>query len=265
MVTWIHDVPTAMAAALICAVCIGFTLLGVLVFRPIARTFVRKQAGLNTVVGNFLGVYGVIYGILLGLLAVAAYERNLSVKEAVLAEGTTLYALFRDVSAFPEPTRSKLQAELVDYNDHVIEKEWPQLRRGDFAAGALPFVGVFQATLTRFEPSRRGEEVLLAQTLATFDEFLECRATRLHRGLERIPPIMWWVVLLGAGINMLILWLLDMRILVQLVLGGIFSFYLGAVISLIVVMDRAFQGDYGLSPEVFERLASFMQKVMAGA
>ena len=38
--------------------------------------------------------------------------------------------LYRDVSGYPEPARSRLQGELRDYTRFVIEQAWPEQRHG---------------------------------------------------------------------------------------------------------------------------------------
>jgi hypothetical protein len=69
-----------------------------------------------------------------------------------------------------------------------------------------------------------------------------------------IPTIMWYVVIVGAILNIGLLWLFDMRFLTLMVLGGVLSFFLGAMILLIVMMDNPFRGAVGISSEPFELL-----------
>jgi hypothetical protein len=40
------------------------------------------------------------------------------------------------------------------------------------------------------------------------------------------------------------------------------SFFIGAMISLIVVLDSPLRGEFGLSPEVFQLLLGFMNKML---
>lgn len=61
-------------------------------------------------------------------------------------------------------------------------------------------------------------------------------------------------MIVGAVLNIALIWLFDMKLITQLFLGGILSFFLGAMILLIGVMDRPFRGDVSVSSEPFERL-----------
>ena len=56
----------------------------------------------------------------------------------------------------------------------------------------------------------------------------------------------------GALINMILLWLFDLRPNAHWLLGGLISFYLGTVIAVIALMDRPYRGELGLSPEAFQ-------------
>ena len=52
-----------------------------------------------------------IYGSLLGLLAVATYQNHTDVEKAVSSEASSLAAPYRDVTAYPEPQRTELKNE----------------------------------------------------------------------------------------------------------------------------------------------------------
>jgi hypothetical protein len=56
----------------------------------------------------------VIYGLLLGLLAVATYQNHTDVEKAVSSEASSLAALYRDVTAYPEPQRTELKTLLKE-------------------------------------------------------------------------------------------------------------------------------------------------------
>jgi hypothetical protein len=62
---------------------------------------------------------------------------------------------------------------------------------------------------------------------------------------------LWYVVLIGAVVNILFIYLFDLKWLNVLVLGGILSFFIATVIGLILVMDQPLQGPRGIPPEAF--------------
>jgi hypothetical protein len=56
---------------------------------------------------------------------------------------------------------------------------------------------------------------------------------------------MWYTVALGAFLNIFLLVLFDLRPGIHLLLGGVLSFFLATLISLIVLMDHPFSGEMG--------------------
>ena len=75
---------------------------------------------------------------------------------------------------------------------------------------------------------------------------------RLHSVTTGIPHVMWYVVLIGALINIAIVWMFDMKFLTHMLLGGLLVFFLGAMIFLIAAMDNPFRGEVSVSSEAFE-------------
>src|SRR5262245_31341627 len=123
MFYWIYDISTESVAALFAAVFVGFTWLGIIFARPILRLFVGHHA--NELLGYVISCYCVFYGLLIGLVAVAAYQNFTTVDTAVANEAASLEALYRDVTTYPEPTRSAAQSILSEYTQFVIEESWP--------------------------------------------------------------------------------------------------------------------------------------------
>src|SRR3954471_17923230 len=130
MLYWLYDIPTLLTVALFAAVFVGVCWLGTIVSRSFVRSRFHKDRGMNEIVGDFLQYFGVIYGLLLGLLAVATYQNHADVEKTVGNEAASLAALYRDVSSYPEPKRSELEALLRDYTRYVIDEAWPLQPRG---------------------------------------------------------------------------------------------------------------------------------------
>jgi len=93
---------------------------------------------------------------------------------------------------------------------------------------------------------------LHANTLRQFNTFYEDRRARIYSLTSGIPAILWYTVAVGAFINMILLWLFDLRPQAHWILGGLISFYLGTVIAVIALMDHPYRGELGLSPDAFQ-------------
>ena len=81
MFYWIYDIPALWVIVLFEAVFVGVCWLGTLLLRPSARSWLHQEPRLNDMLAAFLQYFGVIYGLLLGLLAVATYQNRSDVEK----------------------------------------------------------------------------------------------------------------------------------------------------------------------------------------
>lgn len=255
---WLYDIPPARLAFLFIATFVGFYWVGAILIRPILRQFVKHTASCNDIVGYVLSCFCVFYGLLLGLIAVTAYQNVADANENVTREAAALSALYEDVSRYPDPHGQNLRWLLRDYTRYLIKYGWPLQQRG-----IVPQEGTIRAEavhdqLLEFQPQTPAEEIVHAEALRQFNNFLECRRMRLFSVTSALPASMWYVMILGAVFNIAICWLFDMRFVTQLILGGILAAYLGMMMHLIFDMNQPFRGDVSISAEPFEMLYARM-------
>ncbi|MDB5241793.1 MAG: hypothetical protein JWP57_2418 [Spirosoma sp.] len=114
--------------------CVGTTVLfaqvGLLLSRPWVRHHADTYADQNYLVSYFLGTSGVIYGIVLELVAAGVWSNFQSLSAQVDQEAAITEALYEDVSTYPLPERLVFQAELRHYVKAVIDQDWPKHRAG---------------------------------------------------------------------------------------------------------------------------------------
>ena len=255
---WVYDLPIETFAILMIAVFVGFYWAGLIFLRPILRQFVKNTRGANDIVGYVLSCFCVFYGLLLGLIAVTAYQNASETSANVTHEAAALSALFEDVSRYPDPYGQNLRWILRDYTRYAIKYAWPLQRRGIVPVDGTIRVQAFQEKLLDFQPTTPAQEILHAEALRQFNTFLEHRRMRLFSVNTAIPPVMWYVVILGAFINIAMVWLFDMKFITHLLLGGLLSAYLGTMIFLIAAMDHPFRGEVSVTAEPFEALYKHM-------
>jgi hypothetical protein len=257
---WLYEIPSRNLALFVTSVFVGFYWLGAIFLRPILRQFVKHTAGCNDIVGYVLSCFCVFYGLLLGLIAVTAYQNVSDAGANVTREAAALSALYEDVSRYPEPYGQNLRWLLRDYTRYAIKYAWPLQRRGIIPEEGTIRAEAFHDRLLDFQPKTPSEEIIHAEALRQLNHFLECRRMRLYSVKSGLPGSMWYVMILGAILNLAICWLFDMRFITQLVLGGILAAYLGTMMYLIIDMNQPFRGDVSISPEAFEVLYKRMNE-----
>jgi hypothetical protein len=146
-----------------------------------------------------------VYGLLLGLLAVATYQNHTDVEKAVASEASALAALYRDISAYPEPDRTELKNLIREYTRSTIEDAWPLQQKG-IDPWKVNRAAPLHARLATFEPKTKAQEAIHDAALRQFNEFFQQRRIRLFSVTESIPAVMWYTVAVGALINILLIW-----------------------------------------------------------
>lgn len=254
MFFWIYDQPTWAMALLFSAAFAVFGIVGLTVFRRTTYNWIHRSESTNEVVGFAMSSFALLYGLLLGLLAVAAYGSYTATGDAVTHEAASLSALYRDVSGLPEPKRSELQTSLRAYTRDVIDVSWPLQREGVIPTHARIILKGFVDQLQAFRPANLGEQALFSESLTQLNTLLALRSSRLANVNSGIPDILWAVVLIGALVNIIFIWMINTESHVHIIITGTLSAFLGLVIFLIAAMDYPFRGEVSIDAAPFEQV-----------
>jgi len=249
MPDFIYDIPVYRLAIYFGVLAIIAVLIGIFVIKPILRLLIGTGPEFNHTISYATSGFSAFYGLLLGLLTVAAYQNSERIKAGILAEATTLGSLYADMSSYPEPIRSDMKTMLRDYVLFTIHKDWSAHRMGKVMDGGFNRADAMRRRLASFEPQTRGQEILHAEVISAFQVFAEARQRRLTGAVTEIPRVLWYAVLVGAAINVILLALLRMRLMQQFVVGTLTTFFLSVILVVIITLDRPLQSDVGLRPE----------------
>jgi hypothetical protein len=83
---------------------------------------------------------------------------------------------------------------------------------------------------------------------------------RLYSVETGIPAFIWYTVVVGALINMLLVWMFDIGFAAHLALGGLIAFFTSTMFCLIAVMDNPYRGELGVSPEAIQLIYDGLMK-----
>jgi len=233
---------------------------GLLITRKwIARLHVA--ASYNEIVSYYLSTVAIFYGIMLGLIAVSVWEGYNGAETSVAMEAGSLAALYRDISGYPEPVRSALQADLRDYIRYEIDVAWPQHRQGNLPGGGMRILWRFQDQLQAFEPRTAGQQGLHSETLHAFNDVIQKRSLRIDSITARLPRPLWDFVVLGAILSFVVSWFFQLKSFAMHVwMTAFFAALLGMEIHLLVIMNHPYRGSLGVSPEAFQTVYDMLMR-----
>ena len=257
---WFVNLPDWLYGILAVMFAVGIGVGGLLITRRrIAR--LHETVSHNEIVSYYLSTVAIFYGIMLGLIAVSVWEGYNGAVTAVASEAGSLSALYRDVSGYPEPTRSALQTELREYTRYEIEVAWAEHRQGIITPGGMHRLWRFQDNLQGFEPKSLGQQALHFETLRAFDDLIQKRSLRLDTITARLPRPLWDFVFLGAILSFVVSWFFQLKSFAMHVwMTAFFAALLGMEIHLLVIMNHPYSGSLGVSPEAFEVVYNMLMR-----
>ncbi len=161
MLDFIFDLPLVIVGAAIIVLLCVFALSGLAIFSRHILPGLKLGAEENSFTSAMMQAVMVFYGLAVALIAVSVWQTYTDAAKTISEEATAVGVLYRDVSSYPEPTRSRLQQDLREYVDYVINQTWTLQRRGEVPSGGLQQVNDFQNRLAAFEPATEGQKQLV--------------------------------------------------------------------------------------------------------
>ncbi len=258
---WIYNLPNWLMFVLVSAAIMAIAFLSVIFTQKFARKLMGQYSEANDMVGLYYSAIGVFYGLALGLIAVGVWETFGSISEQTDREAASLGAMYRIVSNYPDPIKSQLQVQFKDYTRYIIDEAWPLQQQGKVAKAEVPKIIAIQKNLSAFEPTTQGQIALHSTALQKFDELTQLGRMRIQSVTTGLPPALWWVVAIGAGLNIFVMcFLVFDNIRAHVLLSTTVSAMMALLICLTIAMDNPFRGEFSVSADSFRGVYDSLMK-----
>lgn len=252
---WIYDLPTWQLALGIIGIYLVASVSGLLMSRRwVYKTFSPSFESNEMTNGIFSGV-GMLYGLLVGLVAVAAWGNYENVDDLVSKEASLITALYRDVSALQEPAKGLLQKDIQHYLNEVIEEEWPAHQNGITPDLGVRILTTFHAKLAEYQPKNIGDQALFQESLAAFNRLAEARRLRVGCVENGIPAVFWLVIVIGGWLTLPLIYLFfTPKVMTHVMVTAIYGSFMGFMIFLLAAIDNPLRGEVSISPAPYQRV-----------
>jgi hypothetical protein len=258
---WVYDLPNWLFFLITIASFVAISLVGAFIIRGKFERSLGLTVETNNIIGIFLGISGVFYGITLGLIAVGTFENFKSTEDIVQGESSSLAALYRDVTVLELPEKETLKATLKKYTEYVVYQAWPKQRIGEIPTGGTALMNTFQAQLADYMPVSDKDKIIFAEVFDQFNVLIEKRRLRLNAVNSSLPSTIWLVLFVGAFINIVLTWLLVINNKkLDIFINVLNSALLGSLIFLIAAMDNPFRGEFSVDANSFQLLLDGLMK-----
>jgi Protein of unknown function (DUF4239) len=257
----IFDLPLLVAGpAIVGSLCV-YGIVGLWIVRRYILPRLRSQDSNSDFTGAMLQAVMVFYGLAVALIAVSVWQSYSDAAKVSSQEATAAAALYRYLGGYTEPARSQLQKELREYVNQIIHQAWPMQQRGQVPTEGVEMMNRFQAMLMSFEPTTEGQKILHAETLSTYNQLIQARRLRLDAVQVRLPGVLWFIIIVGALINLSLSFFFRIEDgWFQAIQVTFLAAFIGLVISLIFAFDRPFRGELGLRPDSYQLVYDHLMK-----
>jgi hypothetical protein len=235
---------------------IGGSLLLTLVAIVVVRRLVPHQtmARHNDVAGFVYATMGVTYAVTLALVVIAVWENYRETVRIVDQEASSLGALYRMASSYPDPHRAAGQEAVLTYAEVVVDMSWPAMAEGEDpppeASAALDHL---YAVFTAPELVADVNPQVYAESLDRLDEVSIARRERVLASHGGLPDTLWWVLISGAVVvvGFAFLFGVESGYSQAAILTGL-TLTISLLLFVVADAQHPFRGSFSVPPEAME-------------
>ena len=160
----------------------------------------------------------------------------------------------------PEPQRTQLQVLARSYVDTVIDREWPQVARGELPQHSSAADEEMWKTVMSIKAASPTEVNAQQHVMSELGFLGQRRLIRILQSKTRLPNVLWCVLLVGGGLTIVSACTFGTES-VKLQTLQVFCFSLLVSLSLVAIADihRPFHGLVHVSDYAFQRARQSMQ------
>ncbi len=252
---WVYLLPNWIFGTLTVLIFVAIGLAGLYLTRGWVPRLHLVDHSYNDIVGFYLAAVTVLYGITVGLLAIATWTSYSDAQAKVDHEAVALGGLYRDIGAYPDPARAIMQEDLRKYTRQVIDVGWPMQQHGIVPNNASSILNDFQSHFMSFEPTTERQRILAAEAYKAFNDLVESRRGRLNTVTTEMPGPLWTLVIAGAVICIAVSWFFHTASFsIHFWMTTLLSVLLGLIIFLIAVLDNPYRGKLSVTPAPLEQV-----------
>ncbi|HVU59729.1 MAG TPA: DUF4239 domain-containing protein [Candidatus Saccharimonadales bacterium] len=221
----------------------------------------RATEETNEELRQLFSVGAVLFSVIIGFLAVVAWERYLNVQQNVVSEAASVQAAYRESGLLDAPTGQPIRTGLARYAQLVVRDEWPELADGKSSPAVARQLDAVWTAADTVKSSSDGQITIGTSVAESLTAVTKGRQTRLYDSAVGLPWFFWTFVLAYAVFLVVMFNLFKNRRLgPQLGLNVILGLVIGAVCLFILLIDYPFAGDTAIRPAAFRQALQQMHE-----
>lgn len=246
---FLYEIPTWVFAFILILFCVGPAVTGLVWSRDFIYKFFHVSQDSNDAVNLFSGAIGVVYGLLLGMVAVANWNDFNETQTIITKEAAAIIGFHKIVTGFGTKAASKLQEDALKYTHMILELEWPLHAHGLISDECAPILSELHQDLLSFNPASLRQQAIFSDALLSFNKMAEYRSMRFDAVKDvGVPSVFWIVILLGGSLSTILMYFVHLpSVRMHIVMVAIYSTFIGFMLFLIAALDNPFKGGISVS------------------
>ena len=228
----------------------GVAVLGMLAVRR--RIEPRVLVACHEVGGYLLSVTGTLYAVLLGLIVVDAMSTFQEAHQTIVQESNALADIVLLARGTPGAQHEELVRLAVEYVELVTGPEWSAMDRGHVSHEARGTALRLIEIVKRTEPRTESEKSIHDAQVGAALQFWNSRRARSILAAQRIPPLKWFVLIVGGVITVIFTYFFVIEHpKIQAAMTALVAVSISLNIFLVVMFGYPFSGELRVDPACF--------------
>ncbi|HTH53032.1 MAG TPA: hypothetical protein VL495_03715 [Edaphobacter sp.] len=245
------------------ALLIGVSIVGSLILVNVLNRLwpIQNRKIVNDVTGWQLGVLGTTYGVILGFMLYTVWGGFRSAQIDANLEATSMLNVYRLATGLPSPQREEIRELARRYESVVVDVEWPAMQQQHEDHAAALVLSQMWEVLGRAQADTPLAANSIDHIQYAMSTLSERRNMREQQRSNRVPALLWVLLLLGAGATILSACVLgnDKKWLHYCQVTAL-TFVIITTLVAVADLARPYDGAVAVEPSAFSRALRLMQK-----
>ena len=206
---------------------------------------------------------GIIFGLLVGFIAVQVWNDFDRAKLAVVTEASALRGAVLLAANFSPQEEAQLRTLIARHIDKSVNEEWRAMaeqRASLTMPPDAPLIEALQRVLT-YTPANDGQRTAQREIASSLEKALDARRQRIVVSQSTVSSVKWAGLLLQALITLIAIAMVhsDNRLTCAIAMT-LFSTGVALSVLLIASYNRPFTGDISVGPELLQQVIPSVAK-----
>ena len=254
MSDWLLNLPVPWMALV---VFVGTYFVAAVIYLIVTRLAVNDRArAFKALSPGMLPPLGIIFGLLVGFIAVQVWSDFDRAKVAVATEASALRAVVLLAGAFPGEQQTRVRALINRHIEVAVNQEWPAMAQQRANLTNLPeaLIEALQDTLA-LKPTDDTQRTAQREMVSALQTALDARRQRIIVSRSTVGSVKWAGLLLQALCALIAIAMVhsDNRLTCGIALT-LFATGIALSVLLIAAYTRPFTGDISVGPELLQQV-----------